>query len=479
MSIIDKLRDYQKEAHNLMVKNRAFLNYDSMGLGKTLTTLAALDTLKGYPCLIVVPKFGLMVWQSEIEKWLGEPTIIYSGKPAEREQQWKDFIKYGVRYLITNYALLAEVAGYSGHIIKNSRTANHTTGTFRWKAIVFDEAHMGGLFNHKNDTFKAAAKLARDIPIKYVLTGTPFRSGVVDLFGPLHLVAPNRFDSYWGYVGKYCIRIKDRFGTSIERNPSNIAAFRAMLSEYMIRRLKEEVATELPGKWRQCLYVEMDEEQRVVYDELTAELMAEIPESGDILITPNQMTLQMRQRQLLACPQVLGLKTRGAALNLIMEHSHTSLDDSKPIVIFTPFKKAVPYIEEAIHGEYPNAYIYKITGGLSAEEFGRQWQNFQTQLFKQRILICVIRSGASFTATAAAAAYYLGYEWDFNLNGQAEDRLNRIGQTQFVNIYYAMHRGTVDMEVAARLNEKKSASDWVVGTHTQYLAKLKALHGQK
>jgi len=477
----DKLRDYQLVAHDLMVKDKAFLEYDDMGLGKTLTTLAALDTLEGYPCIIVVPKFGLMVWQSEIEKWLGEPSIIYSGKPKQREEQWKDFIKYGVRYLITNYALLPEVALRSGIAIKDSRTAiKTTTGTFKWKAIVWDEAHMGGLFNYKNSTFKASAKFAKDIPIRYVLTGTPFRQGVVDLFGPLHLVNPIIFDSYWKYVNRFCTQIKGAFGTSIERNPSNVAAFREMLSRYMIRRLKEEVAKELPGKWRQPLYIEMNDEQRVVYDELTAQLIAEIPETGDILITPNQMTLQMRQRQLLACPQVLGLKHRGAALDIIVEHSHTSLDDNKPIVIFTPFKKAVPYIEQAIHEEYPNAAIYKITGGLTAEQFGKEWKDFQFQThYKQRVLICVIKSGASFTATAAAAAYYLGYEWDFNLNEQAEDRLNRIGQTQLVNIYYAMHRDTVDMEVAARLNEKKSASDWVVGTQLQYMAKLKAVQGGK
>jgi len=462
-----------------MVKNKAFLEYDDMGLGKSLTTLAALDTLEGYPCLIVVPKFGLMVWQAEIEKWLGEPAIIYSGKPKERDQQWKDFLEYGVRYLITNYALLAEVALKSGIQVKNVRTANTTTGTFKWKAIVWDEIHMGGLFNHKNDTFKVSAKLSRDIPIRFALTGTPFRQGVVDLFGPLHLVSPKRFDSYWSYVGKYCIRIKSAFGTSIERNPADVASFRAMLSEFMIRRLKDEVAKELPGKWRQSLWVKMDEEQQQVYDELTSQLIAEIPESGDLLITPNQMTLQMRQRQILACPKVLGLKTRGAGLDAIIEHSHTSLDEDKPIVIFTPFKKGVADIEQAIHEEYPNAYVYKITGGLTAEEFGRQWQSFQKDRYKHRVLICVIKSGASFQATTAATAYFLGYEWDFNLNEQGEDRLYRIGQSNFVNIFYAMHKGTVDEAVAARLNEKKSASDWVVGTSLQYQAKLKMLQGKK
>ena len=474
----DQLRDYQRKAHDLMVDKKAYLEYDDMGLGKTITTLAALETLKGYPCLIVVPKFGLLVWQEEIKKWLDEPSIIYSGTPKQRREQWQDFIEYGVRFLITNYALLPELALKSGARIKDVRTAIKTTGTWKWRAIVWDEAHMGGLFNHKNSAFKVSDKLARGVSTRFVLTGTPFRKGVVDLYGPLHLVDPKRFDSYWGYVRDYCIRIKDVFGTTIERNPADIKTFRSMLGEYMIRRLKNEdgVAKELPGKWRQPLYVKMDEEQKRVYDDLTEELMA-LTDTGNMIITPNQMTLLMRQRQLLACPQILGLKTRGAGLDALIEHSHTSLDDSKAIVIFTPFKQAVPYIEEAIRDEYAGISIYKITGGLSAQEFGYQWQTFQQSTSIRKVLICVIKSGASFQATTASTAYFLGYEWDFNLNEQGEDRLYRIGQKDFVNIYYIMHKGTVDEAVAARLNEKKSASDWVVGTARQYEEKLRSLMG--
>jgi SNF2 family DNA or RNA helicase len=477
--ILTSLRDYQKDALKFMVQRKAALEYDDMGLGKTLITLAAVDQLDGYPCLIVGPKFALSVWESEIAKWLDMPATIYSGKPKDREKQWKQFITRGDKFLITNYALLPEMASRSGIMVEDLRTAlQNTPGTFYWQAIIWDEAHMGGLFNYKNDTFKISAKLARDIPKRFVLTGTPFRQGVVDLFGPLHLIAPNKFDSYWKYVNKYCTIIKDSFGKHIERNPANIGAFRMMLHQYMVRRTKEQVLSELPGKNRQSLYVEMNAEQRKVYDELTEELIAEVPNTGDIIVTPNQMSLIMRQRQILACPQVLGLKYRGAAIDAIIEHSHLSLDENKPIVIFTPFKKAVPIIMEAIKEEYGvMAQIYCITGGLTAEQFGEQWMNFQKTTYGCKVLICVIKSGASFQATVASTAYFLGYEWDFNMNEQAEDRLNRMGQKNFVNIYYLMHKGTVDEQVAQRLNEKKSASDWVVGSDAQYVKQLRKLYG--
>jgi SWI/SNF-related matrix-associated actin-dependent regulator 1 of chromatin subfamily A len=485
----NRLRVYQQEALKFMTEHKGYilypntrgvaLEYDDMGLGKTLTTLSAIFELDAFPCIIVCPKFALMVWQEQIRQWFNEEAVIYSGKPKDREAQWKEFITKGIKFLITNYALLPELAIRSGIDVKKARTAINTPGTQKWGGIVWDEAHMGGLFNHKSQTYKISLKLAKQIPTRYVLTGTPYRQGCVDLFGPLSLLDPQKFDSYWKYVNQFCTVIKTPFGKEIERNPANVQGFRQMLSKYMIRRLKEGVLTELPGKLRQPLYVEMNAEQKKLYDDLTANLIAEIPDSDDIIITPNQMTLIVRQRQILACPQELGLKERGGAIDAIIEHSHLRLDDNKPIVVFTPFRKALPYLEQAFKEEYPECRIYTIRGQLTSEEFGKAWMGFQNDKYKQRILLCVIKSGASFQATAADTAYFLGYEYDFNLNEQAEDRLNRMGQQNFVNIYYLMHKGTIDEDVAKRLNEKKSSSNWVVGSEEQYLKMLRNTYGNR
>jgi len=269
-----QLRKYQIEALDKMVKSKVFLEYDDMGIGKTITTLAAIEELNALPCLIIVPKFGLMVWEGEIAQWLNMPAVIYSGKPKERAAQWKEFITGGYKFLITNYAMLPEVASKSG--ITEKRT-DKPTGTFKWGAIIWDEIHMGGLFNYKNLAYKISDKLAHVIPVRFCLTGTPFRQGVIDLYGPLHLMNPLFFKNYWSFVGRYCIKINNGFGVNYERNPADIDGFRKMLGNYMIRRLKDEVATELPGKWRQSLFTTMDAEQQKVYDQLTEELIAGRP----------------------------------------------------------------------------------------------------------------------------------------------------------------------------------------------------------
>ena len=95
-----------------------------------------------------------------------------------------------------------------------------------------------------------------------------------------------------------------------------------------------------------------------------------------------------------------------------------------------------------------------------------------------KVLLCVIKSGASFHATVASDCFFLGYEWDFNLNSQAEDRLCRLGQTNFVNCRYLLHKGTVDENVKERLNDKNNASNWIVGTEQQYQMMLKAVRAK-
>lgn len=487
--VVNKLRPYQKTAFDFMTAQKDYimlanskgtaLQYDDMGLGKTFTTLCCVEALNAFPCIIVAPKFALLVWQDEIQKWLGKYAVIYSGKPKDRMSQWKEFITMGDKFLVTNYALLPEIAIRSGIKLDNARTSVCEPGNFKWGAIIWDEAHMGGLFNHKTASYKVSLKLAREIPTRYVLTGTPFRQGCVDLYGPLSLLDPVKFNSYWKFVNKYCTIIETAFGKEIERNPSNLEGFRALLKQYMVRRLKEDVLLELPGKQRQSLFVEMLPQQQKLYDELTEQLIAEVPDSEELLITPNQMTLMMRQRQILACPQVLGLKVRGAAIDAIMEHSHLSMDDEKPIVIFTPFRSSIEFVAQALQEEYPGIELYIIQGKMSAEEFGASWMGFQNSKNPKRALLCVIKSGASFHSTAASTAYFLGYEWDFNFNEQCEDRLNRMGQKDFVNIYYVMTKGTVDENVAAKLNDKKSSSNWVVGTDKQYMAMLKQLNRPK
>jgi SNF2 family DNA or RNA helicase len=479
---IQALRPYQVEVVNRLVDERRVLNYMDMGMGKSLCTLLAVMELKAFPCLIICSKSAMGVLQEELMKWFEEGSIIYGGKPKQREALWGDFVKYGFRFIITNYSLASELGQRFGIIqatdsrgSKSSGRPNASKDTtppgtnragssrpYKWEvgALIADEIQLGGLFNHKTKTYQVVGRLAKAIPNVFLLTGTPYRRGVIDFYAPLSLVDPDHFDSYWKYVGKYCRSIDSGFGKSIERDPKDVIGFRKMIRDYAIILKKEDHLKELPGKQRIAVPLIMEGEQERVYRELEADLFS-MTDGDELVISPGILAASVRLRQLLVAPEVLGLKERGAAIEAMLEMSEDLVEERKPFAIFTPFRSAVPFITSALRGKYETTKINTITGGLTAEEFTRQWKEFQDGR-GSRILICVIKSGASFHATAADTCFFLGYEWDFNQNAQAEDRLNRIGQTKMVSCYYMLHRDSIDENVIQKLNDKKYSSDLVL-----------------
>jgi SNF2 family DNA or RNA helicase len=248
------------------------------------------------------------------------------------------------------------------------------------------------------------------------------------------------------------------------------------MNNYMVRRTKPELISrgdlkDLPGKQRQSVELEMNSVQQEIFDAMMKDMF--YVENNNVIIAPNHMVVDMRIRQLLACPRILGIDNNGIALDTIVETGSTLIDNGQPFVVFTPFRQAVTYIQKAVEDKIKNVRIYKIHGDMKPQDFAAQWKGFQSNPEKRKVMIIVIKSGSSFDAYAASYGFFLGYEEDFNLNAQAEDRLCRLGQHNFVNIYYMLHCGTIDEAIKARLNAKQEASDWIIGSDDRYNALLK------
>ena len=447
-----QLRPYQHEGIRQLLTGCHFLNFDDMGLGKTVQTLYATiqRMTEDDKVLIVCPNKALYVWQDELQKWFNLEACIYVGTKPQRTkikintQLFKDY-----NFVITTYGMVEELL------------------PFNWVGYIADEIHEAGLLNHKTKTYKTFTLLTKKVQWFYLLTGTPIRQGVIDLFAPLHLLNPDKFKSYWQFVGAHCITMQTPFGKQIERNPRNIAEFRSMLNNYMVRRLKSEVLKDLPGKQRQSIPMEMTSAQKKAYGHIIEEFI--YADEDTTVVTPNAMTAMLKCRQLLVCPRLLGIDDDGAAFKYIVEEGTNLLENNRPFVVFTPFREAIPLLEDAIHTEIgKHVHVYKLMGGLRPSEFANQWQGFMEDPNKVKVLLCTIKSGASFHATVAADVFFLGYEWDFNYNTQAEDRCCRLGQTNFVHCNYLLHKDTVDEDVRLRLNSKQDASNWIVGTEEQY-----------
>lgn len=460
----DKMRPYQKEAIDFLVKNSRALEFDDMGLGKTVVTItatlhSAIDR-ENFNMLVLCTTNALFVWREELLKWFDIEPVMYVGTPTQRKKIFAKQIQ-GKKFniVVTTYGMIKEL------------TEHH------WDAVAADEIHQAGLLKHTNITYKNFLTLTKEVRIIYLLTGTPIRQGVIDLFAPLHIVANTMFSNYWGFVNRYCITTITPFGKQIERTPRDIAGFREMLNYYMIRRLKSEVLKDLPGKQRNPIPLQMTPKQAKAHHDVMEELC--YYDEDSLIITPNQMTAIMRARQILVTPRLLGIDEDGAAIDYLREVGESLLFSNRPFVVFTPFKQALPIIAEVITEIAPGTSIHYIHGGMTPAAFANSWQSFEKPNNKKKVMLCVIKSGASFHATEASDCFFLGYEWDFNLNSQSEDRLCRLGQKNFVNCNYLLHNGTVDEDVKAKMNDKFDASNWIVGTEQQYQMMLKRFKGEE
>lgn len=464
--VMDVLRPYQLSGIEKMSTQRRWLECDDMGLGKTVTCLTSFFSqtdISHKRALILCGKNAMGVWKNELNKWFQEDSIIYAGTPAQRKKIWEQFRTANeadeVHFLISTYAMLKELPQY-------------------WEAVFADEFHASGLMNRTTKTAQLFENYVNGFKFVYLITGTPIRQGVTDLYEPLHILDPVKFPNYWQFVNKYCIVIQTPFGKQIERNPADVKGFRALLGNYMIRRLKSEVLQDLPGKQRNAIPVTMTPKQKQAYDALVKEFLYLDEDTGDVVISPNQMVTDLRLRQLLCCPRLLGVDDDGAGFEYLSEICPDLLQANRPVVIFTPFRQAIPLLEDLIKGWGLNTSVYKLMGGMTPAAFADQWQNFQKTPRKNKVLLCVIKSGASFHATESADCFFLGYEWDFNLNVQAEDRLCRLGQQNFVQCNYLLHEGdSIDESVKARLNEKQLASDFIIGTDKQFRELMRKVKG--
>jgi len=447
------LRDYQQEAVDHLVKQHRVILGDEQGLGKTLVSLTAAIKLCGDKprILVLAPRVAVGTWVHELKKWFGMEALVYSGssKPHEREQLWEKYQEEKPPLLVATYGMM--------HELQQRRRD--------WQCIIADEYHKVGLMNHKTPTFKRFCRFSSRY--LFLLTGTPVKKGPQNLYGPLHLVSPHRFSTYWGFVNKYCMVIKDVFGHSIGPRPKDPIQFKEMLAPHLIRRTKKKVLKELPPLQRQAIYLDMNDDQRRYYNQLVDHGMI-WTKDGTKIACPNEATKLMRLRQLLVSPRLLGLPELGGTIPDLLSLIEDQFDSNEPVVICTPFREAVDLITLSLKSK--TSKVYRIYGQMKApaSEVARAFQNEPTP---QKALVFTISSGMSFDAYAASNVYFVGAEWSSSDNKQAESRIHRLGQeATSVNAYYLLYPGTVDDAIIKRLDENTMAQNWVL--ETDYMLSL-------
>ncbi len=437
-----ELREYQRQGLSWLqyLREHAIggVLADDMGLGKTVQALAHLLTEQeagrlDRPALIVMPTTLIPNWREEAARFAPSLKVLDLHGAARKDR----FERIGEAHVVlTTYALL-----WRDH----AALAEH-----EYHLLLLDESQYV-----KNAASKAATAI-RSIKARHRLcmTGTPLENHLGELWAQFDFLLP-------GFLGSHNDFTR-RWRTPIERQSDTVR--RDLLAQrvrpFMLRRRKDEVATELPPKTIIVRTVELDGAQRDLYETVRSAMQERVRTAINAqgLARSHIIVLDalLKLRQVCCDPRLVKLKAveqtaESSKLELLLEMLPELIAEGRRILLFSQFTSMLALIGEAL--DAANIGYVLLTGETTdradpIERFARG----EAPVF----LISLKAGGVGLNLTAADTVIHYDPWWNPAAESQATDRAHRLGQDKPVFVYKLVAAGSIEEKILA-LQEKKAA----------------------
>jgi superfamily II DNA or RNA helicase len=392
---------------------------DDMGLGKTLQTLCVL----GPRSLVVCPTSVLPNWASELQRFRPSLKVSTYHGPGRTLDESADVT-------ITTYSILRLDAA-----VLSGRT---------WDAVVLDEAQA--IKNPESQVARAAFGLKANF--RLALSGTPLENRLEELWSLMHYTNPGLLGGRRQFDEKVARPIADGQTAAAEQ-------LRRRLRPFILRRLKRDVAPELPPRTESVMHVSLDERERAVYDAVMAatrkEVVALLNEGGSV-IKALEALLRLRQA---ACHPALvpGQQANTSSkVQTLVEALSTAVSDGHKALVFSQWTSLLDLIETPLKGA--GIAFERLDG--STPNRGEVTARFQGADGAPVMLLSLKAGGTGLNLTAADHVFLVDPWWNPQVEAQAADRAHRIGQERPVMVYRLVSQGTVEERILG-LQEKKRA----------------------
>lgn len=450
------LRPYQKAGFDWLYFLREYrfggCLADDMGTGKSVVTLALLQSLKERglakkASLLVVPRSLVFNWEREATRFTPRLRLL-NHAAATRTQDVSDFDDYDV--VLTTYGLLRRDVEMLMH--------------YEFNYLILDEAQV--IKNPLAETAKAA-RLLRGAQ-RLTLTGTPVENNTLELWSQFAFLNPGLLGS-----AEY---FREEFATPIERKGDEAAAqfLRKMVYPFILRRTKDQVAQDLPPRTERQMVCDMEPAQRKLYDErrdyYRALLLKLIEDEGINNARFRVLEGLLRLRQICNHPR-LALKTfRGtsAKFELLLETLQTLRAEGHKALVFSQFVGMLKLLQaELKKRRVPFAYLDGQT--RDRQERVDAFQNDPAIPF---FLISLKAGGVGLNLTAADYVIHIDPWWNPAVEMQATDRTHRIGQEKPVFIHKLIVRDSVEEKILELQERKRRLVTQLIATEKNFLKSL-------
>ncbi|AZU60644.1 DEAD/DEAH box helicase [Neobacillus mesonae] len=443
------LKDYQKLGFKWM-KTLAYYGFggilaDDMGLGKTIQSIAFMVSVlpdirrEKQPALVVCPSSLTYNWLSEFRKFVGSElrAVVIDGTKAEREQQLKAVADVDV--IIISYPLLRREIGWF------EKQTFHT--------VFFDEAQA--FKNPLTQTSRAVKRIkARH---RFALTGTPVENSSEELWSIFHVVFPELFRGLKEYSKLSSKHIARR------------------IRPFLLRRLKEDVLSELPEKIDSLETVELLPEQKRLYAAYLAKLRHDTLKRLDKdTIRKNRIRILAgltRLRQICCHPGLFvdGYRGSSAKFEQLMQILEEAKLSGRRVLIFSQFTKMLDLIGQALTRK-GRPYFY-LDGQTPSEERVAICERFnrgERDLF----LISLKAGGTGLNLMSADTVILYDTWWNPAVEEQAADRAHRMGQKNTVQVIKLVARGTIEEKMNELQDKKRHLVEEIIDSDEKVMGTL-------
>jgi superfamily II DNA or RNA helicase len=432
------LRSYQWEGVQWMLRmahwGAGVCLADDMGLGKTIQALMVLSSrAKLGPALVVCPTSLVRNWCLEALRFTPNLHVVVYGE-GERTEQIEQLKAQDI--LICTYGLLQKD-------IESFDKLNFAT-------FVLDEAQA--VKNSKTKRRQAVACIKAEF--KVALSGTPVENDVQEIWSVFDILNPGLLGSEKFFEGRF------DFADENHRKHAH-QSLRALLSPFLLRRLKRDVLQELPAKTEVILDIELSPEERALYETLRLQAKEMVASAKGPQRRLAIFAELMKLRRACCHPSLVSpeLNLNSSKLNFFTELAHSLKQGEHRALVFSQFVGHLHLIrdrltEEGFSVQYLDGTTPQKQRGLAVEAF----QNGEGDFF----LISLKAGGTGLNLTAADYVIHMDPWWNPAVEDQASDRAHRIGQLRPVTVYRLITKDTIEERIIELHNQKRDLADAIL-----------------
>ena len=432
------LREYQIVGVEWMLKLRSMnlggILADDMGLGKTLQVITYLESVKRErPCLIITPASLILNWENEFNKFNSSVSILSIYGDRKNREKLLSNLKNEV--VITSYNYLKRDIDLYENI--------------EFDTIILDEAQY--IKNHKTKAAQAVKKINSDF--KLALTGTPLENSLAEIWSIFDFLMN-------GYLFNYDYFYKNYERAIVLQAEKNVTErLKNMVEPFILRRLKKDVLKELPEKIEETYFVEMNQEEKNLYQANLVKINETLAQSIDVNTNKIEVLAMLTKlRQICIDPRLLyeDISSSSSKINACIELIKKSIENKQRILLFSSFTTVLDLVaQECDNLSIPYFMLTGETNKVKRNQLVEDFQNEAVPLF----LISLKAGGTGLNLTKASVVIHLDPWWNISAQNQATDRAHRIGQEDTVQVFNLITKNTIEEKILNLQNKKKELSD--------------------